>query len=190
MSDTRDPKITALNPAGRASRRAFVGWQCRIRQMSVRRADGRPSDGMRPRVLLSPDDVDAGRVVVLIRKKRCGEVVQRLRHIMRKTLDPAERRRSALEFLAEAYYQQPDTFDDEMTALFGPHTRLVEDLLQIGRCTLAFEQSAQSHRLSVRVSELEPSDEGFQFTFWHNSLFNPTLPGDVRIVAFRPDWSR
>ena len=188
MSDPHDPKIAALSPAGLASRRAFVGWQCRIRQMSVRRSDGRPSTGMRPRVLVPPADRDAGRIVVLMRKRHSTEVTHRFRHLVRRTRDPAERRRSALEFLAEAYYQQPDTFSDELTALFAPRSALVDGLLEATRCTLVFEQAAESHRLAVRVSELDPSDEAFQFTFWHNSLFNPALPGDVRVLAFRPDW--
>ena len=144
---------------------------------------------MRPRVLLVPDEIDAGRVVVLIRKQRCEEITQRFRHMMRRTRDPAERRHSALEFLAAAYYQQPDSFSDEMTALFAAHSALAQRLLETARCILVFEQAAESHRLAARVVELESTHEGFQFTYWHNSLFNPALPGDVRILAFRPEWS-
>lgn len=190
MSDDHDPKIAILVPAHRALRRAFVGWQCRSRQMSVRRAGGRPDAAMRPRVLVPPADADAGRIVVLIRKNDSPDVTQRLRHLVRRTQDPADRRASALEFLASAYYQQPDTFSDEMTALFAPASRLADDLLQATRCTLAFEHPAESYRLAVRIAELAPADEAFQFTFWHNSLFNPALPGDVRVLALRPDWSR
>ena len=42
------PRHSAL---GRAIRDRFLAWQCRIRQTAMREAGGRPSPGMRPRVL-------------------------------------------------------------------------------------------------------------------------------------------
>jgi hypothetical protein len=39
------------------------------------------------------------------------------------------------------------------------------------------------------VAELDESDPAWQLTYWHNSLFNPALPGDVRILGFKPDWA-
>jgi hypothetical protein len=109
--------------------------------------------------------------------------------MVRKTRDPAERFENALRFLAAAYYQRPDEFSDEMTALFGPGSALVRRLLEAGQCTLDFEQFEQRYRLRCRVEELAQTDEAFQFTYWHNSLFNPAMPGDVRILRFTPDWS-
>ena len=187
--DKNDPQVALPDPAGRAARHEFLGWQCRIRQLSVRAIGGRPSSGMRPRVSLPPDETDLGHIVVLIRKKASREVTAQLQHMVRRTRDPAERHESALRFLAEAYYQGPDEFSDEMTALFGPRSTLVELSLEAGACTLDFEQFDQRFRLRCRVKELHESDAGFQFTYWHNSLFNPAIPGDVRILGFQPDWS-
>ena len=184
-----DPKVARLDPAGQAVRNAFLGWQCRIRQLSVRQADGRPSPGMRPRVSLPPGDTDLGHITVLIRKKASQEVTAQLQHMVRKTRDPAERFDGALRFLAAAYYQRPVEFSDEMTALFGARSELVRKLLEAGHCTLDFEQFGQRYRLSCRVEALAESDAAFQFTYWHNSLFNPALPSDVQILAFKPDWS-
>jgi len=31
-----------------------------------------------------------------------------------------------------------------------------------------------------------PADAAFQFTYWHNSLFNAAIPGDARVLEFRP----
>lgn len=184
-----DPKVALLDPAGQAARHEFLGWQCRIRQLSVRQSGGRPTSGMRPRVLLAPDDTDLGGIVVLIRKKASQEVTSQLQHMARKTRDPAERRESALHFLAAAYYQRPGEFSDELTALFGPRSARVGQLVQARQCTLDFEQFEQRYRLSCRVEELMESDEAFQFTYWHNSLFNPSIPGDAQILRFKPDWS-
>jgi len=184
-----DPKVALLDPAGQAARHQFLGWQCRIRQLSVRQSGGRPTSGMRPRVFLPPDDTDVGDMVVLIRKKASQEVTSQLQHMVRKTRDPVERHESALRFLAAAYYQRPDEFSDELTALFGPRSARVEPLLEARRCTLEFEQFEQRYRLSCRIEELMESDQGFQFTYWHNSLFNPSIPGDVQILRFKPDWS-
>ena len=184
-----DPKVALLDPAGQAARRDFLGWQCRIRQLSVRQSGGRPTSGMRPRVFLPPDQADLGDIVVLIRKKASQEVTSQLQHMVRKTRDPAERHQSALSFLAAAYYQRPDEFSDELTALFGSRSARVEQLLEARQCTLDFEQFEQRYRLTCRVEKLAESDAAYEFTYWHNSLFNPSIPGNVRILAFRPDWS-
>ncbi len=189
MIDNNDPKVALLDLAGQAARHAFLGWQCRIRQLSVRQDDGRPTLGMRPRVSLPPDETDLGHIVVLIRKKASQITTTRFQHMVRRTQDPAERFESALRFLAAAYYQRPDDFSDEMTALFGPHSALVERLLEVGQCTLDFEQFDQRYRLRCRVKRLAKSDAAFQFTYWHNSLFNPAIPGDAQVLGFQPDWS-
>lgn len=189
MIDNNDAKVALLDPAGQAARHEFLGWQCRIRQLSVRQAGGRPTPGMRPRVSLPPDETNLGHVVVLIRKKASQEVTTQFQHMVRRTRDPAERFESALRFLAAAYYQRPDDFSDEMTALFGPRSALVERLLEVGQCTLDFEQFDQCYRLRCRVKRLAESDAAFQFTYWHNSLFNPAIPGDAQVLGFQPDWS-
>ena len=187
--DGDNPKVAVLDPAGQAARREFLGWQCRIRQLSVRQADGRPTSGMRPGVILPDDGADLGQIIVLIRKKASQEVTARFQHMVRKTRDPAERRESALRFLAEAYYQRPEEFSDELTALFGPRSTVVDRLLASGRCGLDFAQFEQRYHLPCQVRQLAPSDAEFEFTYWHNSLFNPAIPGDVQVLAFQPDWS-
>jgi hypothetical protein len=187
--DDNNPNVAPLDPTARKLRHAFLGWQCRIRQLSVRQAGGRPTPGMRPRVSLPPDETNQGHIVVLIRKKASQETTARFQHMVRRTRDPAERRDSALHFLAAAYYQRPDEFSDHMTALFAPHAVLVDRLLAAARCTLDFEQFGQHYGLTCQVKELAESDPAFQFTYWHNSLFNPAIPGDARILGFQPDWS-
>ena len=40
------------------------------------------------------------------------------------------------------------------------------------------------------MRNLPPEHPAFQATYWHNALFNPALPGSVRVLGFQPDWSR
>ncbi len=184
-----DPKVALLDPAGQAARQEFLGWQCRIRQLSVRQSGGRPTSGMRPRVTLLPDETYVGDIVILMRQKSSQDVTRQFQHMVRKTRDPAERHASALNFLAAAYYQRPADFSDEMTALFGPGDALAQRLVEAQRCILEFEQFGQRYRLVCRVERAAQSDTAYQFTYWHNSLFNPSIPGDVQVLRFKPAWS-
>lgn len=181
-----DATVLRMEPAQRLLRDKFFRWQCRIRQMSVREADGRPISGMRPRVELS-DQAVLGQVTTLILKSD-PTVTAQLRHMVRKTHDPAERYAAALRFLAEAYYQAAETFAEEITALFGMRSALADRLAQAGACVLTFERYEQRFCLPCDVREAEQSDPLFQATYWHNSLFNPDLPAGVRVLAFRPRW--
>lgn len=144
---------------------------------------------MCPVVILPRDGAHLGSIVVLIRRRDSRETTARFQHMARKTRDPAERRESALGFLAEAYYQRPEEFTDELTALFGPGSTVARRLLDAGECALDFRQFRQHFRLQCRVDGLSDTDPAYQFTYWHNSLFNPAIPGGVKILGFRPVWS-
>ena len=171
-----------------ALRRDFLGWQCRIRQRAVRHDDGRPSAGMRPEVLMGDQTEGLGRIVVLIVKSQAGAFASRFRFMASKTNDPADRRDSALRFLAAGYYQNPDEFSDELTALFTPRSGFADHLLGAGRCVLAFEQYGQRYRLPCAVRDIPETDNAYQVTYWHNSLFNPAIPGGIQVLGFQPDW--
>jgi hypothetical protein len=184
-----DPHLVVLDEMAQALRTHFLGWQCRIRQYSIRQGGGRPAAGMQPLVLASDKDSDLGRITVLIVKSQPQEVITQFRHMVRKTNDPAERYNNALKFLAAAYYQQAQTFSDEMTALFGSDSELADHLLEAGHCRLLFEQYNQRYLLPCALRSLREGDPAFQATYWHNGLFNPALPAGVRVLAFRPDWA-
>ncbi len=180
--------VILLEPAAQALRDEFIGWQCRIRQIAVREGGGRPSSGMRPRVVADGREL-AGGVTVLIMHEDPWDSAQLFRHQYLKTQDPVERYNKALEITAASYFQHPREFSDVMTALFGPGAGLADMLLNLGRCTLEFGQFSQAYSIPCGV-ELLPEDDGFyQATYWHNGLYNPNLPGGVRVLAFTPDWS-
>ena len=194
MSDETEAEVLRLEPAQAVLRNHFLGWQCRIRQLAVRQAGGRPTSAMTPRVLLAGAGEDPardlGRIVVLTVKAAPEEITAQFRHMVRKTHDPAERYEAALKVLAAAYYQRPQEFSEELTALFGPRSETADALCASGRCRLLFEQYQQSYDLPCAVRALEEADPAFQATYWHNALFNPALPAGARVLGLRPDWAR
>ncbi len=176
--------IVGLNSAQEALRRHFLGWQCRIRQHAARQDGGRPSEGMRP--LVKPGEA---RITVLIVGANPREDTAQFQHLARKSHDPAERLDAALRLLSATHYQHPNSFSDRMTALFGPGSGLAGRLLTDGRCVLEFEQYNQRYRIPCAVHDLAEDDPAWQATYWHNTMFNPDIPGGIRILAFTPDWA-
>lgn len=168
--------------------RAFLGWQCRIRQLVVREDGGRPSPAMRPRISLE-DGSHLGEVTVVLVKRHPEELTAQFRHMVLKTNDPRERYSQALRMLAAEYYQRPDEFSDQMTALFGEGSPAAERLLAGKRCVLEFDQYSERYRLPATVRLLEAAHPAHQATYWHNRLFNPAMPATVTALAFLPDWS-
>jgi hypothetical protein len=59
-------KVVLTKAAAQLLRGEFIGWQCRVRQLAARQDGGRPSAGMRPRVVSLGGDELAAAVVVLI----------------------------------------------------------------------------------------------------------------------------
>ena len=173
-----------------ALRRGFLGWQCRVRQYAMRQGGGRPSEGMRPEVLLAGEEQAAARVIVLIVHSDADEATAQFRHFAMRTHDPAERFKTAMTFLSASYYQRADTFAEQPMALFAPDSALAAQLVEAGACTLRFEQNRQRFSLPCTVRDLPDSHPWWQATFWHNALFNPRLPGNARVLAFQPDWRR
>src|SRR5262245_50579546 len=183
-----DEKIVPLE-ASLALRNHFLGWQCRIRQHAMRKEEGRPSSGMRPRVTDRSGSLLAEAVTVLIVPRDPADTIYRFRYLARRTFDPAERFQKIVETLSERYFQHPRDFDDRMTGLFGPESQLASRLLEAEGCVLTFSQFGQSYRLPCSVSEMTPDQPAWQHTYWHNLLFNPELPPKPRILAFSPHWA-
>ena len=168
-------------------RQAFLGWQCRLRQLAVREDEARPASGMRPN--LSVAGQDAGAITVVITPIDPRISTDEFRHIARRTHDPRERYQAALRYLQSSHFQDPRQFDDRLTAIFGIESELPKMISGRSDCVLAFEQFSQRYRLSCSAELLDDDDQAFQATYWHNALFNPGLPAKVQILGFKPDWS-
>ncbi len=152
-ADGTGVRLEADQAAPAALRDHFMGWQCRLRQMAVRQAGGRPTSGMRPEVRLAAGDRPLGAITTLIVRREPREATAQFRHLVRKTQDPAERHDAALETLAAAYYQRPQAFSDELTALFGPASDLADQLLAAGRTA----RSARRRTLAAAGSRPRPA---------------------------------
>lgn len=166
----------------------FIGWQCRIRQIAMRQNAGRPSNGMRPRLLLTDGRELSPGIITVIVPQEPQESTEFFRFQLRKTHDPNLVYERGLEYLRATHFQSAKKFSDQLTALFGQGADLVQTVLGAGECILEFSQFSQSYRLLCTVRELGVDDPAYQATLWHNKLFNPNLPKDAHILSFRPDW--
>lgn len=166
----------------------FLGWQCRIRQIAMRQGEGRPSEGMRPRVLArGGNEVMEGMSTVMILQDP-DESTDFFRFQAQKTTDPKQVYDKALQYLQSTHFQKAKTFSDQMTALFARQSQVADALLSAGECMLVFSQFSQSYRMFCSVTNLTPADPAFEATYWHNRMFNANIPADIRILGFQPDW--
>ena len=185
-----DANVVRLDGANEQLRDRFLRWQCRVRQIAMRRHDGRPTSGMTPLVSVAEYAHPVARIVTVLCKRPEHSVTMELRHLARRTHDPAERRENALMFLAERYYQAAREFSDNLTASFPSDSETAARLLESRECRLDFEQFNQRYRVHCAVRRLSEHNPLREATFWHNVLFNPRLAADCPILGFEPDWPR
>ena len=178
---TARPRIAALQAH-------FVGWQCRVRAAAMRRFEGRPTPAMRPRVLTPAGDAHAPAVTTLLMRRDPAAAAAEFRHLTRRTHDPRARREAALALLAERYYQPAHEFGDLLTASFAADSPLAAALADAATCRLAFAQDGQRYDLPCAVARLRPDDAHWQATYWHNALFNHSLPPDIQVLSLAPRW--
>lgn len=164
----------------------FVGWQCRIRQYSVRKDEGRPSPGMRP--VLKVKDQTVGQINVQVVKADEEDTTREFQFMVQKTQDPKDIYENAVKLLSEYYYQIPAEFSEELTAIYSLQSELADQIVEVDSCTLLFDQGNQIYTLNCATRFVEYEHKLHQATYWHNRLFNPALPGRVRVIGFLPDW--
>jgi hypothetical protein len=178
------------SPRANALRDHFLGWQCRIRQIAMRREGGRPSPGMRPRILATDGREIAPAVTMLIISKAPEESTAFFRFQVQKSNDTRDIYDRGLAFLQADYFQEPGSFDGRLVAVFSQAAGIAAALVNESDCVLEFEQFRQSYSLTCRVAELFSGDAAREAALWHNRIFNPALPDDVRVLAFQPDWEK
>ena len=164
----------------------FKSWQCRLRKMSMRELNGVPSEGMTAGVYSINGGDEQSRLTFNILKEDMSPHIAEFRHIVKKSRDPSEWMKNGLKILAEWYYHDHKIFSDDLTALFSMDSALAEAMLKAGKVRLNFAQDSMEFEFDFEVTPLEESDEAFQATYWHNHLFNPTLPGRVQVLKMTP----
>ncbi|MCY4394776.1 MAG: hypothetical protein OXC10_06545 [Rhodospirillaceae bacterium] len=170
-------------------RQQFLLWQCRIRQIAMREDGGRPSGGMRPKILSADGRTLSEGTIVLLVRSDPAESTDFFEFQVKKNHDPNEVYQKGLTFLQSTHYHRATRFSDEMTALFLPESRLAALLVRHGACHLDFRQFSQTYRLPCAVRAMTPDEPAYRNTLWHNRLFNTQLSDDVRILGFKPDWT-
>ena len=98
-------------------RDGFLAWQCLIRQAAMREEGGRPSPGMRPRVLDTAGRELAPALTVLLIPKEPEESTAFFRFQVMKTQDPRDVYERALVYLQADYFQSPKTFSDRLVVV-------------------------------------------------------------------------
>jgi hypothetical protein len=167
----------------------FLGWQCRIRQIAMREQGGRPSPGMRPRVLASSGQELAPALTVLMIPAEPEESTAFFRYQVMRTADPRDVYERALAYLQAEYFQMPGTFSDTLVSVLPHGSELAATLTGEERCVLEFDQFNQRYRVPCAVRKLPAGDAQREAAVWHNRLFNPALPQAIHVLAFKPDWA-
>jgi hypothetical protein len=181
-------KRSGKHPSAEAFRDHFLAWQCRIRQVAMREHGGRPSAGMRPRIVDTAGRELAPALTVLLIPNEPEESTAFFRFQVMKTQDPRDVYERALAFLQADYFQEPETFSDRMVTVLPRDAALAAALLDERACVLEFVQSRQSYRIAAEVRALKSGHAAREAAIWHNRLFNPTLPDTVHVLGLQPDW--
>ena len=171
-------------------RDAFLRWQCRVRQISMRENFGRPDGAIKPRLTLNRDSEPVGNIITVLSRNSSHSKTPEMRHMVQSIFDPSQRREKAIQFFSEIYYQKFLQFSDTLTAAFSPNSPVAEAICAAKASSLTFENYGQRFDLDCTVSTLPKKNPLFQATWWHNKLFNPHLLPDTVILGFEPDWSR
>lgn len=169
-------------------RDAFLRWQCRVRMIAMRENMGRPDDAITPSLTLAGANHPIGHIITVMSKLPPFSKTPEMRHMVKRTFDPAQRRDKALQFFSETYYQKAKEFNDTLTAVFPAGSEGAAKIRAAERVWLTFEAYAQTFTLDCKVWTLTQNNALYQATWWHNHLFNPDMSEDAVILGFEPDW--
>lgn len=173
-----------------AMRERFFGWQCRVRQIAMRESEGRPSPAMRPSLYSSDGALLSDGIITLIVRGAPEESTEYFKFQLQKYHDPKEVRDKALQYLQATHYHGSERFSDQLTALFGETSELADKLVEDKKCVLTFSEFSQGYRLECDVELLEIGDRFHAATLWHNRIFNPHTSDSVKVLSFKPDWTK
>lgn len=169
-------------------RNYFVAWQCRIRQIAVRDYEGQPLPGLRPQVSLRSGELLLPAMTVLLIPENNVASSAYFRFQLQKTSDPAAIREAGIKYMAGGFYQEPELFSDEVTAVFGAGSELAGRMLRNKQVILDFEQFSQSFRMFCKVRQVPSRDEAHEASLLQARIFNPQIGNDADVLAFKPTW--
>jgi hypothetical protein len=170
-------------------RDAFLGWQCRIRQIAMREYGGQPLAGMRPSVSTRRGKSLSPGLVVLLLPLEPEESTAFFRYQVQKTNEPQKAREAGIGYLGAEFYQLPELFSDSMAAIFQPASPLAAEILKAKEAVLEFAQFNQSFRMFCTVRRLAKRDTARDAALWQARIFKRDLANDCEVLSFTPDWT-
>ena len=168
----------------------FIGWQCRVRELALRSEEGRPNGGMRPQIILKNGKVVFSAATLLIIPDQPDQSIRQFRFMALKTQDPKERYTKAMQMLAARFYQKSEDFSGAMAGIFSRFAEEVKALEKDQSCIMNFDYQQQVFKIPCHVCESPKNESVYEFTYWHNYLFNPNLSPEVKVLHFKPDWDK
>ncbi len=139
--------------------------------------------------LLEDGTLVASAVTLLLVPELLQDNIRQFRYMALKTHDPQERYKKAVQLLSSTFYQNVESFGGLMTGLFSTNSKTVNRLLKNQRCVLEFDFQQQKFRVIAGIKVMLKKNLEYEFTYWHNYLFNPYLSPDVTVIGFEPVWS-
>ena len=167
----------------------FIGWQCRTRELALRSEEGRPNGGMRPQIALKNGKVVFSAATLLIIPDQPDQSIRQFRFMALKTQDPKERYTKALQLFAASFYQNAEDFSGAMSGIFSRTSEEMKALEKHQYCVMEFDYQQQAFKIPCYVSASQKNEPVYEFTYWHNYLFNPYLSPEVKVLGFDPNWS-
>ena len=127
-------------------------------------------------------------IILLLFPREPKESTMQFHYMIKRTHDPQIRFSKAVQWLSSSFYQHPEEFGVVLTALFTKDSNLFKKIKIKKECILVFDYQQQRFKFACVVNEVSRDTPEYQFTFWHNKLFNSLLPTNARVLAFHPDW--
>ena len=162
----------------------FVIWQCSLRQRNFREFSGKPSEGTIAKILNTKSNTEICNIRSVLIEKNCLNTAKMFEFMIKQTHEPEIRFDKAVKFLSSEYYNNSENFEGSFTATFDKHSDIYKKLIKIKKSNVQFFEKETGFRFPVTIRKLKKNDPKWQYTFWHNFIFNPSLNENIEILYF------
>ena len=171
---------------GRIGWSDFIIWQCSLRQRNFRMFGGKPSEGTIASFLEEKSNKNLGDIRSVLLEKDSENTSKMFEFLHKQTHDPETRFDKAVKFFSSEYFNTPKNFDGSFTATFPYQSDTSKKLLKKKKMSVQFFERETGFNFMVNITKLKKSDFRWQYTFWHNRFFNPSLNENIDILNFSP----
>ena len=162
----------------------FVIWQCSLRQRNFRMFSGKPSEGTIAKIIDIKTDNQIFDIRSVLIEKNCINTAKMFKFMIKQTHEPELRFDKAIKFLSSEYYNNPKNFDGSFTATFDKNSEIFKNLVKLKKSNVQFFERDSGFLFPVTIRKLKKHDSKWQYTFWHNFFFNPSLNENIEILYF------